>query len=165
MAYKISAKESAEELSLMILKSDRSFEEKLWKMTWGIWWTLTRVVESLKTCTLIDYSCRKYVIFEVKKYRGDVSWKMTYSFINDITNLVSFHTISWKKCLINPDCMLLCTRFRVNPQSIAAWMSRNSLLEVGNLIKNTQPFSQTGWLSVRLWAKWLRVRVQLQSLR
>ena len=68
----------------------------IWKMTWGIWWTLTWAVESLKICTLMDYFCRKYVMFELKRYRGVVLWKMTYGFKNDISNLVNFHTSSWK---------------------------------------------------------------------
>ena len=35
----------------------------VWKMTWGIWWTLTQAAESLKICTLMDYFCRNYVVF------------------------------------------------------------------------------------------------------
>ena len=55
-----------------------------------------RKVESLKICTLMGYFCRKYVMFELKRYRGVVLWKMTYGFKNDISNLVNFHTSSWK---------------------------------------------------------------------
>ena len=40
------------------------------KMTWGIWWILMRTVASRKICTLICYSCWKYIIFEPKRYRG-----------------------------------------------------------------------------------------------
>ena len=40
----------------------------VWKMTWGIWWTLTRAVESLKIYTFMGYFCRKYVMFELKKW-------------------------------------------------------------------------------------------------
>ena len=47
-------------------------------------------VESLKFCTLMGYFRRKYVMFERKKYRGVVSWKMGYGFKN------GFHTNSWK---------------------------------------------------------------------
>ena len=68
----------------------------VWKMTWGIWWILTRAVESLKIWTLMGYFCQKYVMFELKKYKGVVSWKMIYGFKNDIKNLVIFHTSSWK---------------------------------------------------------------------
>ena len=39
-------------------------------MTRGIWWNLLRTVASLKICTLVCYFCRKYIIFEPKKYRG-----------------------------------------------------------------------------------------------
>ena len=68
----------------------------IWKMTWGIWWTLTWAVESLKICTLMGYFCRKYVMFELKRYRGVVLWKMTYGFKNDISNLMNLHTSSLK---------------------------------------------------------------------
>ena len=68
----------------------------VWKTTWGFWWILTLAVENLKNCTLMDYICQKYVIFELKKCRGIVSWKMTYGFKNDIRNLVNFRTSSWK---------------------------------------------------------------------
>ena len=33
----------------------------VWKMTWGIWWILTRVVINLKICTLMGYICQKYM--------------------------------------------------------------------------------------------------------
>ena len=68
----------------------------VWKMTWEIWWTLTRAVESLKVFTLMGYFCRKCIMFEFKKYRGVVSWRMTYGFKNDISNWENFHTNSWK---------------------------------------------------------------------
>ena len=55
----------------------------VWKMTWGIWKILTRAVESLKTRILMSYFCRKYVMFDLKKYRGILSWNMTYGFKND----------------------------------------------------------------------------------
>ena len=72
----------------MTLKSDAKFKEKLTlgsvpKMTRGIWWILTRAVESLKMCTLMGYCCRHYVMFELKKCE-----KMTYGFKNDISNLM-----------------------------------------------------------------------------
>ena len=34
-------------------------------------------------------------MFELKRYRGAVLWKMTYGFRNDISNLVTLHTSSW----------------------------------------------------------------------
>ena len=94
---------STEELCLMTLKSDAKFEEKLtlgsknnmrnlvsFNASRGIRWTLT-AVESLEICTLMGYFCRKYVIFELKRYRV-VLCKMTYGFKNDISNLVNLHT-------------------------------------------------------------------------
>ena len=68
----------------------------IWKMTWEIWWALTWAVESLKICILMGYFCRKYVMLELKRYRGVLLWKMTCAFKNDISNLVNFHTSSWK---------------------------------------------------------------------
>ena len=68
----------------------------IWKMTWVIWWTLTWAVGSLIICTLMGYFCKKYLLFELKRYRGVVLWKMTDGFKNDIRKLVNFHTSSWK---------------------------------------------------------------------
>ena len=98
IAYKVSAWKVQNYLSwhwkeIQTLKKNWLF---IWKMTWGIWWTLTWAVESLKICTLMGYFCRKYVMFELKRYRGVVLWKMTYGFKNDISNLVNLHTSSWK---------------------------------------------------------------------
>ena len=81
----------------MIPKSDPNFGQKLTfylKKAWEIWWILTRAVESLKICTFLGYFSQKYVMSELKKYRGIVSWKMTYGFKNDKTNLVNFDTSS-----------------------------------------------------------------------
>ena len=60
----------------MTLKKDLTFEEKLTfclKNDMRNLVTLTRVVENLKMCTLMGYFCRKYVMFELKRYRGVVS--------------------------------------------------------------------------------------------
>ena len=67
----------------------------VWEMTWRIRAILTRAVESLRICSLMGCFCRKHVMFELKKYRGVVSSKMTYGFKNDIRNLENFHTSSW----------------------------------------------------------------------
>ena len=89
IAYKVSAKKVRKNyLSwnwrvIQTLKKNWLF---LWKMTWRIWWILMRAVESLKNCTLMGYFCRKYAIFELKKYGGLVSWKMIYGLRNDIRN-------------------------------------------------------------------------------
>ena len=60
----------------MTVKSDAKFEEKL---TLGSrndmrnWVNLImQAVASLKNFTLIGYFCRKYVMIELKKYRGCV---------------------------------------------------------------------------------------------
>ena len=71
------------------------------------------------------------------------------------------------------------TRFRVNPHSIVAWMSRNSLFKAGaksewlsdcnwtrtqsHLVRK-QTLNHYAKLSVHLQANWFWVRVQLQSL-
>ena len=47
-------------------------------------------------CTLMQYFCRIYVMFELKRYREVVSWKMIYGFKNDIRSLVNFYASSWK---------------------------------------------------------------------
>ena len=89
IAYKVSAKKVRKNyLSwnwrvIQTLKKNWLF---LWKMTWRIWWILMRAVESLKNCTLMGYFCRKYAIFELKKYGGLLSWKMIYGWRNDIRN-------------------------------------------------------------------------------
>ena len=97
IAYKVSAKKVQNYSSwywknIQTLKNNSFY---VWKMTWGIWWTLTRAMKSLKIGTL-SYFHRKYVMFELKRYRGVVSWKMAYDFRNDISNFVNFHTSSWK---------------------------------------------------------------------
>ena len=35
---------------------------------------------------------------ELKRHRGVLSWRMTYGFKNNISNLVNLHTSSWKEC-------------------------------------------------------------------
>ena len=77
----------------MTLKKDPTLK-KNWLFIWKIkvW-----AVESVKICTLMDYFCREYVIFELARYRGVVPWKMSCGFKNDISNLVNFHTSSWNK--------------------------------------------------------------------
>ena len=99
IVYKVSAKKvHKNDLSWLWKKMQTLKENWLFvlKMTWGIWWTLAWTVESLKIYTLMGYLCRKYVMFELKRYRGVVWWKMTYGFKNDINSLVNFHTNSWK---------------------------------------------------------------------
>ena len=99
IAYKVSAKKVQKNYLSWHWKKIQTLKKNwlfIWKMTWGIWWTLTWAVESLKICTLMGYFCRKYVMFELKRYRGVVLWKITYGFKNGISNLVNLHTSSWK---------------------------------------------------------------------
>ena len=42
----------------------------VWKITRGIRWILMQAVESLKICIFMVCSCQKYVMFEIKLYRG-----------------------------------------------------------------------------------------------
>ena len=55
-----------------------------------------RTMENLKICTLMDYFCRKYAMFWAEKLQRSRVMKYDYGFKNDIKNLVSFHTSSWK---------------------------------------------------------------------
>ena len=99
IAYEVSAKKLQKNYLSWHWKKIQTFRKNwlfVWKMTWEIWWTLTRAVESLKVFTLMGYFCRKCIMFEFKKYRGVVSWRMTYGFKNDISNWENFHTNSWK---------------------------------------------------------------------
>ena len=50
---------------------------KIWKKDWlvvskitRIWWILIWKILILKTCTLIGSFCAKYIMFDIKKYRG-----------------------------------------------------------------------------------------------
>ena len=76
IAYKVSAKKVQKSyLSwhwrvIQTLNKNSFF---IWKMTWEIWWILTRAVENLKICTFMGYFCQKYVMFELKQYRRVVS--------------------------------------------------------------------------------------------
>ena len=98
IAYKVSAKKVQKSYlswHWRVIKTLKKNSLFIWKMTWEIWWILTRAVENLKICTLMGYFCQKYIMFELKKYSRVVSWKMTYGFKNDIRNLVNFYS-SWK---------------------------------------------------------------------
>ena len=57
-----------------------------WKMTWRFWRTLTWAVESLEFA--LWTTCRKYVMFELKRCRGVVLWKMTYGFKNLVNHTI-----------------------------------------------------------------------------
>ena len=63
-----------EELSVITMKYDAKFEEELTcrsKVRWGIWWISTRALKKVsKTCTLMGSFWTKYIMFELKNYRG-----------------------------------------------------------------------------------------------
>ena len=68
--YKVSAKKRTDELCLMTLKSDAKYEVKLicFKNDKNLVKISTRALESLKNLHFDFYA--KYLMFELKKYRG-----------------------------------------------------------------------------------------------
>ena len=56
-------------------------------MTRAIWWNLTWAVESPRIYTLMGYLCRKYVMFELKNYRG----VECFSWMNVFFSIKSYH--------------------------------------------------------------------------
>ena len=95
IAYKVSAKKVQKNYLSWHWKKIQTLKKNwlfIWKMTWGI--LVNFNLSSGKSENL--HFCRKYVMFELKRYRGDVLWKMIYAFKNDISNLVNLHTSSWK---------------------------------------------------------------------
>ena len=94
IAYKVSAKKVQKNYLSWHWKKIQTLKKNwlfVWKMTWENWWTLIRAVESVKTCTLMGYFCRKYVMFERKNTEELCCEKwLIYGFKNDIRNLVNF---------------------------------------------------------------------------
>ena len=73
IAYKVSPKKVRKNYLSWHWKVIQTLKKNwifVWKMTRETWLTLTRAVESLKSCTLMNYFCRKLVIFKLKKCRG-----------------------------------------------------------------------------------------------
>ena len=96
IAYKVSAKKVQKNYISWHWKETQTSKKNwlfVWKITWGIWWSLTRAAESLKMCTLIGYFGRNYAVFELKKNTEELYCKKWY---NDMSNLLNFHTSSWK---------------------------------------------------------------------
>ena len=56
-----------------------------------IWWILTRALESLKYCTLIESFCAKYITFNLKSTEGYLSWHWRV-----IKNLKKSWLVVWK---------------------------------------------------------------------
>ena len=93
IAYKVSAKKLQKNYLSWHWKEIQTLKKNwlfVWKMIWRIWWTLTWAAKSLKICILMGYFCRKNVVFELKNKE---------ELCRDVSNLVSFHTSSWK---LNP---------------------------------------------------------------
>ena len=101
IAYKVSAKKVKKNYLSWHWKKIQNLRKNwlfVWKMTWKTWSTLIRAVESLKICILIGYFCSKYVMFELKIYiqRNYVVKSDLYMVSRMTSNLVNFHTSSWK---------------------------------------------------------------------
>ena len=70
IAYKVSAKNLQKNYLSWNSRVIQTLKKKwifVWKMAWGIWSVFKPAVESLKTCTLMCYFYRNYVMFELKK--------------------------------------------------------------------------------------------------
>ena len=95
IAHKVSVWKVQKNYLLWHWKKIKSLKKNwlfVWKMTWGI--LVNFNLGSSKSENL--HFCRKYVIFELKRYRWFVLWKMTYGFKSDISNLVNLCISSWK---------------------------------------------------------------------
>ena len=79
----------------MTLRKDRNFEEKLTFYLKNDMRNLVNFNLSSGKSENLHFN-RKYVMFELKRYRRVVLCKMTYGFKNDISNLVNLHTSSSK---------------------------------------------------------------------
>ena len=80
-------------------------------------------------------------------WNWDLAFLIWWLFLTKTVNSWTFQS-NWLYVII-----MSRKHFRVNPQSIFAWMSRNSFVSLAK------------WLSVHLRTKWLWVRVPLQSLK
>ena len=104
-----------EELSFMTLKKNWLMVSKT---AWWIWWIFTRALRNLKIFTFMGYFCPKYIMFELKKYRGVIfydneEWckiwriKLTFGLENDGGISENFHQDTWKCLNWNFDGILL----------------------------------------------------------
>ena len=104
-----------------VLIHDAEVSCKIWrtdsKMT-GFWWIFTKALRNLKIFTFMGYFCPKYIMFELKKYRGvmfydNEEWckiwriKLTCGLENNIGNLANFHQNTWTCLNWNFDGILL----------------------------------------------------------
>ena len=91
IAFKVSAKKVQKNYLSWYWKKIQTLKKNslfVWKMTWENWWTLTRTVESLKTCTLMGYLCRKYVMFEQKKIQRNCAVKNDLYMVSKMTYVI-----------------------------------------------------------------------------
>ena len=140
--------EKKPEKSATVINNCVSIMKQHWKMMAEIpqerdflTWSLQNFVRKVKVCSkLLCY----LIDLANKLYHEKNSW-----FVHE-------HVVG--RYVLVKSCM----RFRVNPHSIVAWMSRNSLLEAG---AKSEVSSLAKWLSVRLRTKWLWIWVQLQSFK
>ena len=80
----------------MTLKKDSNFEEKLTfclKNDFRNFVNFNASSGKFENLLFEDYFWRKYVMFELTKYRVE-ALRTTYDFKNDISNLVRFHKSS-----------------------------------------------------------------------
>ena len=102
---------NTEELSFMILKSDKNLERNqlvVWKLTWGIWQILTWSLESLKNIHFNGFLLsRVYIVWAKKVQRSYLSWhwrviqnsernRLVVCFKIDMRNLTNFDLSTWK---------------------------------------------------------------------
>ena len=76
-------------------KTDLLFQK--WQEFGEIWPEHSKVS---KTCTFICSYCAKYLMFDLKKYRGvifhNTEEKLTCGLENDMRNMANFHQSTWK---------------------------------------------------------------------
>ena len=88
IAYKVSAKKVQKNYLSWHWKKIQTLKKNwlfVWKMTWGNWWTLTQLVESLKIWTLMGYFCRKYLMFQQKKIQKNCVVKNDLYMVSQMT--------------------------------------------------------------------------------
>ena len=108
------SQKSTEELCVIILKNDAKFEEELTCALKNDMRNLANfdsTLESLKICTLMESFWAKYIMFELKNYRGVIVMtlkgdaifkeKLTGGLKNDIRNLIFMRAVtSLKICTL-----------------------------------------------------------------
>ena len=100
---------STEELCVMTMKNNGKFDDELTvisKLTWGIWWILTRALVSLKNFHFNGLLLSKvYIVWATKveelsfmKLKRDTKFeeKLTCCLVNDMRNLANFYQSTWK---------------------------------------------------------------------